>query len=188
MHIKSNEVIYKGVADLKRVAYTYTDSSGQEVSDVHEVYCPRDAAAVLLYNAGLGTVLLTRQFRIATWLNGNTSGFSTEVCAGRIEQETPLEAVIREAEEECGYRITEAQAIMSVFMSPGVSTVKTHLFLAQYDAVQRVSAGGGLAAENESVELVEFSFRQALELVRSGAIADAKTILLLQYAQLQALL
>jgi hypothetical protein len=69
-------------------------------------------------------------------------------------------------------------------MSPGSVTEKLSFFIGTYDLSHRVSEGGGLAHEGEDIEVMELPFEKALEMVRSGEILDAKTIMLLQHAAL----
>ena len=73
-------------------------------------------------------------------------------------------------------------------MSPGAVTEIVFMFIAEYSDQMKVSEGGGLAEEHENIEVLEISFQEALTMVETGEILDAKTILLVQYAQIQKLL
>ncbi|EAQ63554.1 putative mutT/NUDIX family protein [Marinomonas sp. MED121] len=143
-----------------------------------------DGAAVLLFNYSRKTVVLVKQFRLPTYLNANSSGLMIEVCAGVLDGMSPEECIKKETLEETGFRIENPEPVMTVYMSPGAVTEKNHLFVADYSSVGRPSLGGGLASENEYIEVLELSFEQAYSMLESGEIIDGKTIMLLQYAKL----
>ncbi|UUZ89993.1 NUDIX domain-containing protein [Paenibacillus sp. P25] len=66
---------------------------------------PGNGATILLYNRERQTVILTRQFRIPTYLNGNETGLLIEACAGLLDKGSAEDSIRREAEEETGYRV-----------------------------------------------------------------------------------
>ncbi|RMF04749.1 MAG: GDP-mannose pyrophosphatase NudK [Bacteroidetes bacterium] len=172
---------------LRKHTYEYRRRDGQWSEQVREVYDRGNGAAILLYNLQQATVLLTRQFRLPTYLNGNPDGMLIEVCAGLLDDDDPLSCIKREVEEETGYRITEVTKVLEAYMSPGAVTEMLHLFVGEYQAAQQVSDGGGLAEEAEDIEVLEMPFTEALAMIKDGHIRDAKTIMLLQYAQLEGL-
>jgi nudix-type nucleoside diphosphatase (YffH/AdpP family) len=129
-------------------------------------------------------VVLTRQFRLPTYLNGNTSGMVIEACAGLLDTENPEECIIRETEEETGYRLSSVKKVFQSYMSPGSVTEILHFFIGEYQSEMKVSEGGGLAEEHENIEVLEYSFDEAYQMIASGEINDAKTIMLLQYAKI----
>lgn len=159
-----------------------------EKQQTREVYDRGNGATILLYNPAAATVILTRQFRLPTFLNGNKTGMLIETCAGLLEKESPEESIRRETEEETGYKISSPKKIMEMYMSPGSVSEILYFFVAEYSAQMKVGEGGGLEEENEDIEVLEMPFAKALAMVRSGEIRDAKTILLLQYAQLNELI
>jgi nudix-type nucleoside diphosphatase (YffH/AdpP family) len=173
---------------LKKVIFHKTQKSGQQVTQVREVYDRGNGAAILLYNRTAGSVILTRQFRMPTFLNGNLTGMLIECCAGLLDQDKPEEAIRRETEEETGYKIRAVEKVLEAYMSPGSVTEILYLFVAEYTKEMKVSEGGGLEEENEDIEVLEMPYAQALEMVRTGEIKDGKTILLLQYAELNRLM
>src|SRR5690606_9657395 len=146
-----------------------------------------NGAAILLYNPMEKTVILTRQFRLPTYLNNNKTGMMIEVCAGMLDEDNPEQCVIRETEEETGYRISKVQKVMETYMSPGAVTEILHLFVGEYNSSMKVTEGGGLDAEQEHIEVMELPFDEAYGMIATGAIKDAKSILLLQYAKINGL-
>lgn len=77
---------------------------------------------------------------------------------------------------------------MECYMCPGAVTQKLYLFLGEYDASMKVSEGGGAQDETENIEVLEYPMEKALDLIKNGAIKDAKTLLLLQHLRLQNIL
>ncbi|MBO9597802.1 MAG: GDP-mannose pyrophosphatase NudK [Cohnella sp.] len=172
---------------LKKVAFEYRNNNGEWEKQTREVYDRGNGATILLYNRERRTVILTRQFRMPTYKNQNPTGMLIEACAGLLDRETPEATVIRETEEETGYKLAKVHKVGEAYMSPGSVTEILHFYVAEYDDGMASGAGGGLAEEQENIEVLELPFSQALEMVRTGEIRDAKTILLLQYAELNGL-
>ena len=173
---------------LNKVTFDYQKKDGTVESHIREVYDRGNGAAILLYNKQKKTVILTRQFRLPTYLNGNKTGMMIEVCAGLLDQDNPEEAVIRETEEETGYRLTKVEKVIETYMSPGSVTEILYLFVGEYDASMKVNDGGGLDAEQENIEVLEYTFDEAYSMFESGEITDAKTIMLLQHAKIKGLI
>ncbi|WP_264536759.1 GDP-mannose pyrophosphatase NudK [Flavobacterium sp. N1736] len=173
---------------LNKVTFDYQKKDGTVESHIREVYDRGNGAAILLYNSNKKTVILTRQFRLPTYLNGNKTGMMIEVCAGLLDQDNPEEAVIRETEEETGYRLTKVQKVIETYMSPGSVTEILYLFVGEYDQSMKVNDGGGLDAEQENIEVLEYTFDEAYSMIESGEITDAKTIMLLQHAKIKGLI
>lgn len=173
---------------LSRVSYRFRLNNGTWEEHHREVYNRGNGAVILLYNKQKSTVILTRQLRIPTWFNGNTDGMMIEACAGMLDEKDPEDCIRRETEEETGYTLSEVRKIMEVYMSPGSVTEILYFFTGAYSDVMKTGAGGGVANEHENIEVLELPFSQAIEMVASGKIKDAKTIMLLQYAQIHKLL
>ena len=133
-------------------------------------------------------MILTRQFRFPTYVNGNAEGMMSEACAGLLDQDDPASCVRREAEEETGYRVREVTKVLEAYMSPGSVTERLFFFVGEYEPRDQVSLGGGDQREGEDIEVLELPFDEAVAMIVSGAITDAKTIMLLQHAQLARLL
>jgi len=173
---------------LNKVTFDYQKKDGKVESHIREVYDRGNGAAILLYNSSKKTVILTRQFRLPTYLNGNKTGMMIEVCAGLLDQDNAEQAVIRETEEETGYRLKKVQKVIETYMSPGSVTEILYLFVGEYDETMKVNDGGGLDAEQENIEVLEYTFEEAYAMIESGEITDAKTILLLQHAKIKELI
>lgn len=186
--ILSEEVLSTNWAILTKVKYEAQHASGETTTDIREVYNRGNGAVILLYNNQNNTVILTRQLRIATYFNGNEDGLMIEAPAGKLDQNEPEECIRRETQEETGYTIGEVKKIMEVYMSPGSVTETIHFFIAPYTSEMKTGAGGGLEEEHENIEVLEYPFKEAYDMIASGEIKDAKTIMLLQYARLEQLM
>ncbi|MBI2273784.1 MAG: GDP-mannose pyrophosphatase NudK [Chitinophagaceae bacterium] len=173
---------------LKKITYTFTDADGNRKTHVREAYDRGNGAAILLYNRAQGTVILTRQFRLPTFINGNPDGMMIEACAGLLDTDNPEDCIRRETEEETGYQVKEVRKVMEAYMSPGSVTEILYLFVAEYDKQMKIHEGGGLEHEQENIEVLELTLDTALQMIKTGEIKDAKTIMLLQYAKLHQLL
>lgn len=173
---------------LNKVIFNYKKENQPVESHTREVYDRGNGAGILLYNSLKKTVILTRQFRLPTYLNGNKSGMMIEVCAGLLDKDNAENAIIRETEEETGYRLSKVQKVIETYMSPGSVTEILYLFVGEYDENMKVSEGGGLDAEQENIEVLEFTFDEAYNMIESGEITDAKTIMLLQHAKIKGLI
>ena len=185
--IQKTELLSNNWYVLNKVTFDYQKNDNSWITQKREVYDRGNGAAILLYNSAQKTVILTRQFRLPSYLNGNKTGMMIEVCAGLLDQDHPEQCIIRETEEETGYRITKVEKIMETYMSPGAVTEILHLFVGEYDASMKVSEGGGLEHEQENIEVLEMSYDEAYAMIASGEIKDAKTILLLQHAKIKSL-
>ncbi|HSF88411.1 MAG TPA: GDP-mannose pyrophosphatase NudK [Saprospiraceae bacterium] len=172
---------------LKKVTYTYTKPDGSVHVQSREAYDRGNGAAILLYNTVHGTVILTRQFRLPTYINGNSTGMMIEACAGLLDMENPEQCIVRETEEETGYTVKAVQKVFEAYMSPGSVTEILYFFVAEYDAHMKTSKGGGAAHEEENIEVLEIKMDEAMQMISDGRIRDGKTIMLLQYLRLNSL-
>ena len=176
-------------ATLHRIDYDYQFEGGEWRRLSRETYNRGNGSGILLYNTKKSTVILTKQFRMPVYDVNKNVGMSIEVCAGAIDNnDSPKATIIREVEEEVGYRISDATQVLSAYTSPGALTEKMYLFIAEYTDDMKVNEGGGLEIENEDIEVLELPFSKAIEMVKNEEIIDAKTIMLLQYAQINRLL
>ena len=170
---------------LKRFTFNYLGKNGQWTTQQREAYDRGNGATILLHNPQADTVILTRQFRLPTFVNGNESGMLIEACAGLLDDDDPQTAIMRETEEETGYRVQSVQKVMEAYMSPGSVTEKLFFYLAEYSANTERNDGGGI--DEEEIEILELPVSEAYALMERGEIMDGKTIMLLQYLRLQQL-
>jgi nudix-type nucleoside diphosphatase (YffH/AdpP family) len=183
IRVKNVRVLSDNHYTLKTTTFEWRRANGEWQTQARETYDRGNGAALLPYNLAQRTVVLVRQFRYPAFVNG-CDDLLIEAAAGLLDNETPELRIRAEVEEETGYRLGEVRKIFEAFMSPGAVTEKLHFFVAEYEATMRVGSGGGIASEGEEIEVLELPFHQALAMIGDGGIADAKTILLLQYAAL----
>ena len=184
--ILKDETLSKNWYHLRNVTFNYTGSSGETVKLKREVYDRGNGAVILMQDRARGIVVLVRQFRMPAHLNGH-SGWLLEAPAGLLDGEHPDEAIRREAIEETGYKVERVTHLFKSFMSPGAVTETIDFYAADIDIADRIEEGGGAEHENEDLEVVELPLDTALAMIRTGEIADAKTIMLLQWAELERL-
>ncbi len=173
---------------LNKYSFEYQKPNGDWERQEREAYDRGNGSTILLYNAAKGTIILTRQFRLPTYVNGNADGMMIETCAGLLDKDNAEDCIRKEAEEETGYKLDKVKKIFEAYMSPGSVTEIIHFFIAEYRAEMKVSDGGGLAHEQENIQVLELNFDDAYNMIASGDIKDGKTIMLLQYAKLNRLL
>ena len=187
--IKGEKVIHEGHTKLKEVSYEQKKNDGTMQQLKREVLDHGNAVSALLYNPKQRKVLLTRQFRLPAYLNGHASGYLLEACAGLMENDKdPMEAMKREVEEETGYEIREMEKVAQVYSSAGALTELIYLFIAPYNSKRKKAAGGGLQEEGEDIVNIELDYDEVKKMLKEKEISDAKTLILLQYMQLQGLL
>ncbi|MBB6366610.1 nudix-type nucleoside diphosphatase (YffH/AdpP family) [Xanthomonas sacchari] len=188
VRVTNIEVLSDNWYVLRKVSFDFQRQDGRWQTLTREAYDRGNGATILLYSRAKGTVMLTRQFRLPTLLNGNPDGMLIEACAGLLDRHDAETCIRKETEEETGYRIENVRKVFEAFMSPGSVTERLYFFVGEYVDRDKVGAGGGVAAEGEEIEVLELALDAALAMIDTGEIADAKTIMLLQYAKLHGLL
>lgn len=188
VRIVQTETLSDNWYTLRKVTYEIERPDGGKEIQSREAYDRGNGAVILLYNKSQNTVVLTRQFRLPTYVNGNEDGMLIEACAGLLEKESPEECIKREAMEETGYEVGAVRKIFEAYMSPGSVTEMLHFFIAEYTPNDLRSAGGGVKEEEENIEVLEIPFKESLAMIEDRRIMDGKTIMLLQYIQIHGLL
>lgn len=168
---------------LRNITYDLSRNEAEPIRHKREVYDRGNGATMLLYNREKKTVVLTRQFRVATWVNGNADGMLIEACAGLLDADEPEVCARKEAMEETGYLVDEVEKLFELYMSPGGMTEIIHFYLAEFTDAQLEFAGGGI--DDEDIDVLELPFAQAMEMIKSGEIRDGKTVILLQQLKLR---
>ncbi|MCS2149711.1 GDP-mannose pyrophosphatase NudK [Scandinavium manionii] len=181
IEIIKDKVLSENYFVLRNITYDLTRKDGEVVRHKREVYDRGNGATILLYSPPKQTVVLVRQFRVATWVNGNADGRLIETCAGLLDDDDPETCIRKEAVEETGYQVGEVRKVFELYMSPGGVTELVHFFIAEYHDNLRANAGGGV--EDEDIDVLEMPFERALAMVKSGEIRDGKAVILLQYLQ-----
>ena len=185
--ILKNEVLSDNWYVLRKLTFQYRLKDGSWLEQVREAYDRGNGATILLYNKTQKTVILTRQFRLPTFINGNPEGTLIETCAGLLDKDNAEACIRRETEEETGYKVTDVRKVFQLYMSPGSVTEILYFFIAEYSGDMKVHEGGGSEHEQENIEVLELSFANAVRMIDTGEIKDAKTVILLQYCQLNGL-
>ncbi|WP_031426348.1 NUDIX domain-containing protein [Flavimarina sp. Hel_I_48] len=182
----NEKILSKGHFILKKVSFDYKNLNNEWEHQEREIFDRGHGAVVLLYNQQQQSIILTEQFRMPVYMTEKEDAVMMEACAGMLDDNDPKTAIIKEIEEETGYRLKEDQItkIYKAYSSPGAVTEILHYFVAPYTRAQKVSGGGGSAEETENIIVHEMPFAKAIQLLSDGTIKDAKTIVLLQYAQL----
>jgi nudix-type nucleoside diphosphatase (YffH/AdpP family) len=173
---------------LRKLTYEYSKKDGSTHVQSREVYDRGNGATILLYNKEFKTVVLTSQFRLPTFVNGNETGMLIEACAGLLDKDNAEDCIKRETEEETGYKVTDVKKVYEAYMSPGSVTEILYFFIAEYSKDMKISDGGGVEHEEENIEVLEIHFDQAMQMLETGEIKDGKTIMLLQYIKLHNIL
>ncbi|EXU74816.1 MULTISPECIES: GDP-mannose pyrophosphatase NudK [Erwinia] len=183
IEVIKNKILSDNWFVLRNFTYDLIANDGSTLRHKREVYDRGNGATILLYNREKNSVILTRQFRIATWVNGNESGMLIEACAGLLDDDSPEDCIRKEAIEETGYQVGEVRKLFEMYMSPGGVTELIHFFAAEYNDSLRANAGGGV--DDEDIDVMEITFPQAWAMVKSGRIKDGKTVMLLQQALIE---
>lgn len=170
---------------LHATTFDYLGDDGEWMTRTRETYDRGNGATILLYDLARRTVLLTSQFRYPVYINGHPDGMLLETAAGLLDDDDPVTAIRREAIEETGHEVGEVTRVFDVFMSPGSVTERLHFFAAPYSSDTKTALGGGIAEEGEHITVVELGIDEALAMIDDGRIADAKTIMLLQWSVLR---
>ncbi len=183
VRIIERQTLWNGFINLEQITLEQQMSDGTTARLVREVHDHGRAATILLFDPERQVVVLVRQLRIPVFMQGEPA-FLIETPAGLLDGEAPEVAICREAMEETGYHIESAMHLFDAYMSPGSITERTSFFLGRIDTSKKVAAGGGLSHEGEDIEVLEIPFDEAVAMIGTGEICDAKTIMLLQWAML----
>lgn len=183
--ILKNEILSNHFYTLRKITFEYQLPNGEKQVQSREAFDRGNGAAILLYHPQKMTVILTRQFRMPTFINGNPDGMMVEVCAGMLDEDNPEACARRESVEETGYQVDKMEKVFEAYMSPGAVTEILHFYIGPYSEKQKIEEGGGLKEEHENIEVLEIPLERAMKMIRTGEIKDAKTILLLQHLQLK---
>lgn len=186
--IQKTEILSNDWYTLRKITYDYLKKDGSWETQSRETYDRGNGATILLYNTDLKTVILTKQFRLPSFINGNETGMLIESCAGLLDKDNPEDCIKRETEEETGYKISKVKEIFKAYMSPGSVTEILYFFIAEYSNTMKVNDGGGVEHEQEDIEVLEILYENALQMIDKGDIMDGKTIILLQYLRLKNIL
>jgi ADP-ribose pyrophosphatase len=182
VQILRTDRLFDGFFKLDRAFLRHETPTGEMSPELMRLNLERgDGAAVLLVNRDRQTVVLTRQFRYATWLRGD-GGWLLEIPAGTVPKgKSPASIARSELLEEVGYRPARLRKLFTFYSTPGTTTERTHLFYGEVDDRHKIATGGGLDSEHEFIEVVELPVARALRMLKRGYLLDGKTIVALQW-------
>jgi len=186
--ILNTEILSNNWYTLKKVTFEFTLKDGTTQLQNREAYDRGNGSTILLYNKANQSIILTRQFRLPTYINGNETGMLIECCAGLLDKDNAEDCIRRETEEETGYKITDVKKVFEAYMSPGSVTEILYFFVAEYSKDMKIGDGGGAHDEDENIEVLEIPFAKAFNMIGTGEIKDGKTIMLLQHAKINKLI
>ncbi|CTQ45615.1 MULTISPECIES: NUDIX domain-containing protein [Stappiaceae] len=186
LKVSDSEVLSNSWGTLTRHRIEYRRRDGDWQEQVREVYDRGHGATCLLYDPERNCVLLTRQFRLPVWAAGRDP-MLIEAPAGLLEGAHPEDRMRAELIEETGFEVSDLEHLFDAFSSPGSVTEYVAFFRGTYHLKDKVAEGGGKETEGEDIEVMHVPLDQALEMIRSGEIMDAKTIILLQELALRRL-
>lgn len=165
---------------LISVSYEQRRRDGEQQRRKREIYDNGNSAVILPYDPNRKTVLLTRQLRLPVFLQDGMER-TVEACAGKLDGEQAERRIMKEMQEELGYKISKVQRLFELYASPAAIMEKIIFFTCIYSPANRVSAGGGLKEEGEDIDVVETTLEEAAAMIASGEIVDTKTVVLVQY-------
>ena len=180
VQVRDVETISHNKGRLISVSYEQRRRDGDPQRRKREIYDNGNSAVVLPYDADRQTVLLTRQLRIPVFLQDGSER-TMEACAGKLDGENAERRIVKEMQEELGYKITKVQRLFELYVSPAAIMEKIVFFACAYSPADKVSDGGGLKEEGEDIEVVETRLQEAAVMIATGEIVDAKTVVLIQY-------
>jgi GDP-mannose pyrophosphatase NudK len=174
------EIIAHNKGKLVSVSYEQRRRDGEPQRRKREIYDNGNSAVILPYDPDRKTVLLTRQLRLPIFLQDGMER-TVEACAGKLDGEEAEQRIVKEMQEELGYKITKVQRLFELYVSPAAIMEKISFFTCTYSPADRVSGGGGLKEEGEDIDVVETPLEEAAAMIATGEIVDAKTVVLIQY-------
>ena len=182
--IVRREQCYQGFYKLDRVHLRHELFAGGMSHEINrEVFVRHDAVCVLPYDPQRDEVVLIEQFRVGA-MGKTDNPWLIELVAGLIDkEEVPEEVARREGQEEAGLVFRALWPITQYFPSPGGSNEFVHLYLGRCETT---GVGGlhGLEEEAEDIRVSVWALEDALQAVRDGRIANAPSIIALQWLAL----
>ena len=175
---------YDGFFKIDKAVLQYEKFNGKMSEEITRLNFERgDSVAALLYDEDRDSIILVKQFRYPAYLNDGP-GWILEVVAGIMDKGRDAVSVARaELLEEAGYAVGDLELIGTFYVSPGGTSERIYLYLAH--AHRKIGSGGGLTDEHEDIQVVEIPLDDAMKMVETGEICDAKTIIGLQCLKLR---
>jgi len=183
--IKSKQRVFDDFFKIDEVYLQRERFDGQMSRPFRQLVFERgDSVAAIVFNKKTEQLILIKQFRYATYEKG--PGWIIEAVAGVLEpEESPEEAIRREILEEIGYQVGHVTHISTFYVSPGGTSERIMLYYAEVSQADKVATGGGLTESHEDIKILTYSLPEIWELLKTGQIVDAKTLIGLMWLQSQ---
>jgi len=184
VEIIKRETIFKGFFTLEKAALRFEKFDNTLSEQVFRLNVYRgDAVSIVLYNSNKKTLTFVKQFRYPIYTVEPENAWTLEVVAGSIENNTPVETAIKEVEEEVGYRLEPQQLeyIGKCYPSPGGTSERIYMYIADIANCTRINSGGGLDHEAEDIKVIELSYEETFNKIKNFEICDAKTLISLSW-------
>lgn len=184
VEVLREETMYRGYFSIRKFTLKHRlFAGGWSKPFQREIFERGHAAGVLLYDPILHKIVLIEQFRIGT-LGATQNPWLLEIVAGIIEtNETGEQVAIRETQEEAGLEVLDLIPICNYWVSPGGTSEHVALFCGRVNAANAQTICG-VADENEDIRVHTFNVNKVYELLASGQICNAATIIAIQWFQL----
>lgn len=180
--INKVDACYRGFLKMFKYTYEQQTANGTIEGIVREVVERGPAASVLAFDPNTFEVCLLKQVRPGVLDTENP--YCIELIAGMIDKgETPEQAIVREAKEEAGLILDEAQLIKvadGLYPSPGTCTERVSVYIAWAD-LSELPSHGGSPEENEYIEILKVHVNEVAKLIESKEVRDAATFIAYQY-------
>lgn len=182
--LEEDTIFQEHIFTIKRARLRHEKFDGTMSEEIVRMSFERgDSVAAVLHNVHDDTVLFTEQFRYPTVADG--TGWMLELPAGVVEAgEDPYDTIKRELIEEIGYEVGSLRPIGQFYVSPGGTSERIFLYYATVTQAEQTSEGGGVLHEGENIRRVAIKVSEALLKITTGEICDAKTIIGLQWVQI----
>lgn len=179
--VEKSETVYQGFLSVTRQTILFDGFDGTSIQREHEVVDRGDSAGILIFDKSSNSLILSKQFRLPPALVEGED-YLVEIAAGRMESnESPEACIRRETREELGYELKDLETVGTYYLSPGACKERMFIFFSEVSSTDFIHEGGGNKDENEDIQIERMNVNQLENIIQSGMIKDAKTMIALQW-------